>query len=107
MIGSLFRFVSEWAGRDSQQQQQQQMRQQPPPFRPQTDLSEDAAVPEIATEMHHLVGPLAGGASDGTGGSGGVRAAETAIREWKSITNVDVFLEQVDFPLSPPLLILI
>lgn len=87
ITSSLSRFVSDWVGRDSQQLQQQQQ-QQPPPFRLQRDPSDDAAMPEIATEMHHLIGRS-------TGGAGGGELAEMAVREWRSITNVDLFLEQV------------
>lgn len=82
MIGSFLRFVSDWARGESRQ---------PPPFRPQRDLENPpTGDDDVNIEMRHLLpGPR-------TSLQDKDPDVERAIREWKSIDSVDLFLEQVD-----------
>lgn len=72
VVGSLFRFVSDWVGGEARQ---------PPPFRPHRDLEDPAVI-----EMQPLVGPASQGKSLQT---------QRALQEWKGIRNLDAFLEAV------------
>lgn len=77
MISSFFRFVSDWAGGGDPRQ--------PPPFRPQREVDSE----ETVIEMENLVDKPVDHSSSSD------KTKEQALREWKRITNVDVFLEQV------------
>lgn len=71
MIGSMFKFISDWVGGDGRQ---------PPAFRPRRNATERDHGTVI--EMQALV-------EEGTG------EVNEKIVYWRKITNIDAFLEQV------------
>lgn len=79
MFGSILRFVSDWAGADARQ---------PPPFRMRREEA-----PETVIEMQSLIE----GEPDDPNED---RNVQRALREWKQISNVDLFLEQVHLNLT-------
>jgi hypothetical protein len=83
MIGSIMRFVSDWTSGGGGVQ--------PPPFRPQQEEREETVI-----EMQNLLG------REDDEPNKQDESADLAIQEWKRITNVDVFLEQVFLTIQSP-----